>query len=66
MDIDEWVRKDASIPELRAMLDAVTTELARRSYVCGECGRDIPQALSAKHPDHDKRSCSRYASMVTY
>jgi len=66
VEIDRWVRTEASIPELRAMLEAVTNELMRREYVCAQCGRTIPTALPLRHPAHDRRACSRYTSMVTY
>lgn len=65
MDINAWVRAEASIPELREMREAVEAELQRRPFVCGNCGRDIPTALPLKHPAHAS-DCLRYASMVTY
>jgi hypothetical protein len=65
VDIEDWARKQASIPELRAMLRECTEALSTREYVCGECGGDIPTALPTKHPAHAE-PCSYYASMVTY
>jgi hypothetical protein len=65
MDITTWVRVEASIVELRDMREACERELAARSYVCGACGNDIPNALPVRHPAHDK-ACLRYASMVSY
>lgn len=65
MDINTWVRSEASIPELREMLEAVDAELRRRSFVCSVCGADVPTARPLRHPAHAK-SCLRYASTVTY
>jgi hypothetical protein len=65
MDINVWVRSEASIVELREMMKACDAELRRRSYVCRVCDGDIPTARPLQHPAHAK-TCLRYASMVTY
>ena len=64
-DVDTWAERYASIAELRRMLNACERVLRTRSYLCQECGREIPTALPRKHPKH-LLACSRYASMITY
>ena len=55
----------ATIDELRELMEKARVELSQREYVCVHCGNEIRQALAKSHPDH-KKTCSRYASMVTY
>jgi RNA polymerase-binding transcription factor DksA len=64
MDVKAVVA-DASILELRELLEEVDRELRERSFTCPACGQDIPTARPLKHPAHAPM-CLRYASMVTY